>query len=68
MEPIINEPTGHGKYAPVKCCGCKGDHYLNNCPEKKNKDVIVYNLKEASIVVYIARNIVCIYASLEIAR
>ena len=65
MEPRINEPIRQGKYASIKCWRFGGDHYLSSCPERKNKDARFYNLKEASIVGNVSRNIPHIYASLE---
>ena len=64
IEPRINEPIGQGKSALAKCWRCGGDHYLNSCPKKKNKDARVYNLNEKSIVGDVAHNIPRIYAAL----
>ena len=44
---------------------CGGDHFLNSCHDKKNKDARVYNLKEASTMWDVSCNIPRIYAALE---
>ena len=65
MEPRINESTWQENIAPVKLWRCGGDHYPSNCHEKKTKDVQFYNLKEASTVKNVARNISLIYVVLQ---
>ena len=65
MEPKINEPIRQGNSTPVKCWMCGADHYLSSCPEKNNKDSLVYNLNKVSTVRDVARNIPRIYVALE---
>ena len=59
------ESTGQKKPLQVKCWKCRGDHYLNKCLERKNRDASMYNVQEAYIVGEVARRIPCIYETLE---
>ena len=59
------ESIGQNKQLQVQCWKCGGDHYLNKCPEKKNRDSSMYNVQESYTVGYFARSIPRIYASLD---
>ena len=49
-ESMATKSIGQKKPLQVKCWKCGGDHYLNKCLERKNKDASMYNVQEASTV------------------